>query len=130
MDKYKKAQKEAISVYSNFLRGKSISIGDGKDKKVEVYNFEDLSSTQRADLTENIARLGAVVKQLKTLDLLILMAGNLLNIVLKQNLQQNLQKNKHKEEWKKTEQIMLLLIINKIKRCVIYNDESNIFSAC
>lgn len=69
MDKYKKAQKEAISVYSNFLRGKSISIGDGKDKKVEVYNFEDLSSTQRADLTENIARLGAVDEAIKNLGL-------------------------------------------------------------
>lgn len=69
MDKYKKAQKEAINVYSNFLRGKSISIGDGKDKKVEVYNFEDLSSTQRADLTENIARLGAVDEAIKNLGL-------------------------------------------------------------
>ena len=79
MANYKKAQKEALGVYSNLLRGKDASVGgnqyinvDGQIKlnpNYEEYKFSDLTSEQRADLRENIERVGAVDESIKNLGL-------------------------------------------------------------
>lgn len=61
MEKYKKAQKIAISKYNDLLRGKNVEIGTG------TYNFSTLSDDAKSSLRENQERLGAVDASVKNL---------------------------------------------------------------